>query len=81
MTPEKAEHLGAFLRFYLDEANISQIELAKKAGVKTEDIGRICIGTQTISEEMAVKLANALGTSPELWTIANSRLDACDARG
>ena len=80
MTPEKAEYPGAFLRFYLDELNISQHELAKKAGVRTEDIGEICAGTQAISPEMALKIADALGTTPEIWGRATNHLEPQKAR-
>src|SRR5213592_3471465 len=56
-----------FLRQLLAEHNLSQTRLARHIGVQVGVINQICSDKRGISAGVAVKLAAALGTSPEFW--------------
>jgi addiction module HigA family antidote len=60
-------HPGVLLREELDERGLSQSQLAGHIRVKPGVINLICNGHRGISAEMAIKLAAAMGTTPELW--------------
>jgi addiction module HigA family antidote len=62
-----AVHPGAVLSDELDERGIAQVTLATHIGVLPRTISEICRGKRGINAEMAVKLALALGASPQFW--------------
>jgi addiction module HigA family antidote len=79
MTPENALHPGVFLQFYLDELEVSQTALAERISCKPGKISDICRGAQGISAEMAIRIADALGTTPELWMNAQKNYELSQA--
>lgn len=62
-----AVHPGEVLKDELDEVGLTQSALAKHIGVLPKTINEICRGKRGISAEMAMKLAKALGGSPQVW--------------
>lgn len=60
-------HPGMVLQDELDEIGITQAALADHIGVLAKTINEICRGKRGISAEMAFKLAQALGASPQFW--------------
>ena len=58
-------HPGAVLREYLGEISVSAA--SQHLGVKRAALSRILNGYAGISAEMALKLADPLGTTPDLW--------------
>ncbi len=58
-------HPGRVLREYLGTKSVT--DTAKHLGVTRVALSRILNGSAGISADMALKLADALGTSPELW--------------
>ena len=60
-------HAGKVLADELEEVGLSQSALAQHIGVLPKTINEICRGKRGISAEMAVKLARALGASPQFW--------------
>lgn len=61
-------HVGEILReLYLEPANISVTEAAKRLGVSRQAISRLINEKTGISADMALRLAQAFGTSPEYW--------------
>lgn len=60
-------HPGAVLQDELEEIGITQTALAKHIGVLSKTINEICRGKRGISAEMAMRLSNALGGSPQFW--------------
>ncbi len=60
-------HPGAVLTDELEERSITQTALARHIGVLPRTINQICRGKRGISAEMAVKLSQALGASPQFW--------------
>ena len=58
-------HPGDVLREYLGDVTVT--EAAMKLGVNRVTLSRVVTGASGISADMAYRLAEALGTSPELW--------------
>lgn len=70
-------HPGNVLRDYLGEVSVT--DAANHLGVTRVALSRILNGSAGISAEMALRLADALGTSPELWTGMQSQYDLWQA--
>ena len=66
-------HPGAVLRDYL--GSVSVTDAARHLGVTRAALSRILNGSAGISAEMALRLSDALGTSPELWTGMQAQYD------
>ena len=66
-------HPGEVLREYL--ASVTVTAAARHLGVTRASLSRILNGSVGISAEMALRLSEALGTSPELWTGMQSQYD------
>ncbi len=58
-------HPGEVLREYLGNTTVT--EAAIKLGVNRVTLSRVVTGAAGISADMSYRLADALGTSPELW--------------
>lgn len=58
-------HPGTVLREYLGATAVT--DAARHLGVTRAALSRILNGSAGISAEMALRLADALGTSPDLW--------------
>jgi addiction module HigA family antidote len=56
-----------FLRKLLAEHRITQTKLARHIGVQIGVINQICQEKRGISPMMAIRLAQAMGTSPDFW--------------
>ena len=61
----KPPHPGEVLREYL--GNISVTEAAVKLGINRVTLSRVVTCASGVSADMAYRLADAFGTSPELW--------------
>jgi len=66
-------HPGTVLREYL--GNISITVAASHLGITRAALSRILNGSAGISAEMALRLSEALGTTPELWAGMQSQYD------
>jgi addiction module HigA family antidote len=74
-------HPGEFITaVYLEPNKLSGRELAQKLGVAASTLNRILTGTAGITPEMALRLAKALGRSPESWLAMQSHYDLWQAR-
>ncbi|MDI1244768.1 MAG: HigA family addiction module antitoxin [Rhodoferax sp.] len=58
-------HPGEVLREYL--GHITVTEAAVKLGVNRVTLSRVVTGTSGVSADMAYRLGEAFGTSPEMW--------------
>ncbi len=61
----KPPHPGQVLRDYLGAASVT--DAARRLRITRAALSRILNAKAGISAEMALRLAEALGTSPELW--------------
>ena len=66
-------HPGRVLREYL--GTVSVTDGAKHLGVTRVALSRILNSSAGISADMALKLSDALGTSPELWIGIQTQYD------
>jgi addiction module HigA family antidote len=66
-------HPGIVLRDYLGDVSVTTA--AKHLGITRAALSRILNGSAGISAEMALRLADALGTSPELWIGMQAQYD------
>jgi antitoxin HigA-1 len=60
-------HPGLVLQDELDEIGVTQTALANHIGISPGIINEICSGKRGINAEMAWKLSQALGASPNFW--------------
>ena len=70
-------HPGTVLRDYL--GSISVTAAARHLGITRAALSRILNGSAGISAEMALRLADALDTSPDLWIGMQSQYDLWQA--
>jgi addiction module HigA family antidote len=66
-------HPGQVLREYLGKVSVT--DAARHLGVTRASLSRILNGSVGISAEMALRLSEALDTSPELWTGMQTQYD------
>lgn len=66
-------HPGNVLRDFLGE--VSVMNAALHLGVTRATLSRILNGSASISADMALRLADALGTSPDLWIGMQGKYD------
>jgi antitoxin HigA-1 len=66
-------HPGQVLRQYLGKVTVT--DAARHLGVTRASLSRILNGSVGISAEMALRLSEALDTSPELWTGMQTQYD------
>jgi antitoxin HigA-1 len=70
-------HPGEVLRDYLGD--ISVTAAARHLKVTRASLSRILNGSAGISAEMALRLSEAIGTSPELWLGMQSQFELWQA--
>lgn len=70
-------HPGEVLREYLGDVSVT--DAARHLGVTRVSLSRILNGSAGISADMALRLSDALGTSPELWTGMQGQYDLWQA--
>ncbi|KKP68213.1 MAG: Plasmid maintenance system antidote protein, XRE family [Candidatus Moranbacteria bacterium GW2011_GWE1_35_17] len=75
-----AIHPGEFLQDYIEEYNITQIELALRTGMSKKIINEIINGKNPITEAMAVKLSKIFPLSVEYWLNLQAGYEADLAR-
>lgn len=81
MTMHNPPHPGEFItEVYLEPNGISGRELAAKLGVAASTLNRVLTGANGVSPEMALRLAKALGRSPESWLAMQTNHDLWQAR-
>jgi addiction module antidote protein, HigA family len=66
-------HPGTVLRDYLGAASVTNA--ARHLGITRVSLSRVLNGAAGISAAMALRLSDALGTSPELWTGMQAQYD------
>jgi antitoxin HigA-1 len=77
MTMFNPPHPGSVLKEYL--GNVSVTLAASHLGITRAALSRILNGNAGISADMALRLSDALGTSPELWTGMQAQYDLWQA--
>jgi len=70
-------HPGAVLREYLGDMSVN--DAADHLKVNRVTLSRVLNGASGISADMAIRLGQALGTSPELWAGMQLQYDLYEA--
>jgi addiction module HigA family antidote len=70
-------HPGEVLRDYLGKTSVT--DAARHLGVTRVALSRVLNGSAGISADMALRLSEALGTSPELWAGMQTQYDLWQA--
>ncbi|HEV2273854.1 MAG TPA: HigA family addiction module antitoxin, partial [Acidobacteriaceae bacterium] len=70
-------HPGEVLREQMGDMPVTR--LANHLGISRVTLSRVLKGNSGISAEMALKLSEALGTSPELWLNMQTQYDLWQA--
>lgn len=73
-------HPGEVLRdLYLKPLGVSITAAADALGVTRKHVSEIVNGHAPVSADMAVRLAGALGTEPEIWVNMQAQYDLWEA--
>lgn len=81
MTMHNPPHPGEFIRdVYLEPFQISVRSVASSLGVSASTLNRLINGQSSVSPEMALRLAKALGRSPESWLAMQHNFDLWNAK-
>ncbi|MGE3729359.1 MAG: HigA family addiction module antitoxin [Lysobacterales bacterium] len=81
MAMHNPPHPGEFISAVdLAPNGISGRELALKLGVAASTLSRVLKGSSGVSPEMALRLAKALGRSPESWLAMQYQHDLWQAK-
>jgi antitoxin HigA-1 len=74
-------HPGEILReLYLEPLGVTLTQTAEALGVSRKHVSAIVHGRAPVTPEMAVRLAAALDTDPELWVNLQAQHDLWEAR-
>lgn len=69
-------HPGVILsEYYMKEANITQVELAKRIGCSHRKINEVVNGKRALSAALAVALEDVFGASAEMWARLQASYD------
>jgi len=81
MTMHNPPHPGEFIRAtYIEPFDISIRSLAESLDVSPSTLARIVSMRSAVSPEMALRLAKALGRSPESWLAMQHNFDLWQAK-
>jgi len=70
-------HPGEILREHMGTMSVSR--LAAHLGISRVTLSRLLNGNSWVSADMALRLSEALGTSPELWLNLQTQFDLWQA--
>lgn len=79
-TPDYATPPGETLAEWLDEHALGQAELASRAGMDPDTLGRIVAGAAPVDEGTALTLARVTGIPARMWTVMEAHYRADLAR-
>ena len=75
-----AIHPGLVLQDELEEIGMTQSALAEHLGVLPTTINEICRGKRSINTEMARRLSDAFGASPNFWLNLQSNWELSEVK-
>lgn len=69
-------HPGEFIkRVYIETENLDSNIIAQKLQISPDELNRLINGYSNITPDLATKLSNVLGRSPESWQLMQSNYD------
>ena len=73
-------HPGSFLRDELDALGLSARKFAGRIQVPHNAVTEIMNGERSVTAQMAIRLGQAFGTTPQYWLNLQARYDLKQAR-
>ena len=81
MSMHNPPHPGEFIEsIYMEPYELSCRYLAEQLGVATSTLNRVIKGKSAVSPEMALRLSNVLGRTPESWLAMQNNYEIWQAR-
>ena len=68
-------HPVIYIKDAIEELVMSQAEFAQKVGLTSNDVSNLINGDSDITSDIALKLANFFGNSPEGWINLQTKYD------
>jgi HTH-type transcriptional regulator/antitoxin HigA len=78
--PDYAVHPGGTLKEVLDEAGLSQADLARSIGISQKHISRVITGKAGIGPDLALRLERELRVDATFWARYQAAYDVHVAR-
>lgn len=75
-----AIHPGEFLEEEIEFIGMTQLEFAERMGVSVHVVSEIIQGKRDVTDEVAVKLEEVLGSPAHMWMNSQARYDFTKAR-
>lgn len=76
----RPSHPGEVLRgLYMEPLGLSVTELATRLGISRKTLSKVVNGHGGITPDMALRLATAFRSSPDLWLNLQKKVDLWDA--
>ncbi len=73
-------HPGEIIQEYMEGLGLTVSALAEHLKITRANLSRIIHGKTGVSAEMALRLSEAFGTSPEVWIRLQANYDLANAR-
>jgi addiction module HigA family antidote len=73
-------HPGGIVKDCIEDLGLSVTDAAKVLDVTRPTLSRVINGRSAISPEMAIRLATAFGSTPEMWLRMQTAYDLAQAR-
>ena len=68
-------HPGQYVEELIEEYNVTQKEFAERLGISEMKLGKLVNGEESISNDIAEKLANITNISMKTWLILQNAYD------
>lgn len=78
-TKRRPSHPGAVLRDLLPETGLTQSELALRLGISPRVLSDLLRERRAVGTDLALRLARAFNTTPEVWLNLQRKLDIWQA--
>ena len=75
-----AIHPGELLEEEIGFIGMTQLEFAQRSGIPVHIINEIILGKRDVTDEVAVKLEEVLGSPAHMWVNSQARYDLTRAR-
>jgi len=80
LSEKQPPHPGEVLKeIYLEDMGITQSELARRIGCTVQKVNEVVNGRRGVSADFALDLAEALGTTAEMWLNLQQNYDLWNA--
>ena len=76
---DRPPHAGQVLKEYIKPLGLSVTEVARALSISRKNLSEVLNGHTGISPEMALRLAKAFDTRPEVWTDLQTRYELWQA--